>query len=105
MHIQANLGLRLERFGVAHRHWPSAVLRKEELGRRREREREERRREYAAAEANAACAAPCAAAPARADADGTHADASANAEEAAPPPRLRRQPGQPLAELSSVAGR
>ena len=60
MHIQANLGLRLERFGVGHRHWPSAVLRKEELGRRREREREERRREYAAAQANAACAAPCA---------------------------------------------
>ena len=103
MHIQANLGLRLERFGVAHRHWPSAVLRKEELGRRHEREREERRREYAAAEANAACAAPCAAAPARADADGTHA-AGARAE-AAPPLRLRRQPGQPLAELSSVAGR
>ena len=52
MHIQANLGLRLERFGVGHRHWPSAVLRKEELGRRREREREERRREYAAAVAH-----------------------------------------------------
>jgi len=69
----------------------------------RKSEREERRRKYA--EANAKAGPACTAAPGRANADGTHADASADAEEAAPPLRLRRQPDQPLAELSSVSGR